>query len=189
MIVIRLREARFVEGERLLAGPFSLEVAVGERAAYRCLDEVQAAILARMAAGLVKATSGSVTIGDYDPAVQPVQCKRLVGFVAHEPARLERRDLERYVAYRAALWNVDADAALERARAQMAQLEGLHAAFALPLVGALIARPSVVVLDRPQAAYATQILALVAPCALFTTHVEAGCARAFGPIARALHSA
>ena len=35
----------------------------------------------------------------------------------------------------------------------------MHEAFAYPLVGALIAMPKLLVLDRPQPAYAEQILA------------------------------
>ena len=34
-----------------------------------------------LAAGIVKASSGCVLIGDYDPRVQSVACKRIAGFV------------------------------------------------------------------------------------------------------------
>ncbi len=56
---------------------------------------------------------------------------------------------------------------------------GVHEAFAYPLIGALIAAPKLVVLDRPQPVYAAQILAAAAGCALFSTHADAGSAAAF----------
>ena len=71
-----------------------------------------------MAAGIVKASSGCVLIGDYDPRVQSVHCKRIAGFVPHETVALDERDFGAYIAYRAALWNVDA----RRAFAQAAEL-------------------------------------------------------------------
>ncbi|MHB8146164.1 MAG: hypothetical protein ACYDGM_02730 [Vulcanimicrobiaceae bacterium] len=189
MIVIRMRDARFIHGTQTVAGPLSLDVPLGARVAYRCAGAREAAIAARMAAGITKASHGSVTIGDYDPAVQPVHCKRLAGFVAHEPAHLEPRDFTRYIRYRAALWEVDPARALARAKDLLERLDGLHAAFAFPIVGALIASPSVLVMDRPAAAYAGHIIAAAAPCALFTTHIDRASAAAFSNDVRALHSA
>ncbi len=55
----------------------------------------------------------------------------------------------------------------------------MHEAFAFPLIGALIAQPQLVVLDRPQAAYAQRILAVVQGRALLSTHVQAESASAF----------
>ena len=48
----------------------------------------------------------------------------------------------------------------------------MHEAFAYPLIGALIGLPRLIVLDRPQAAYAPQILAAVGEIALLSTHTE-----------------
>jgi hypothetical protein len=58
------------------------------------------------------------------------------------------------------------------ARALLARLDGVHEAFAYPLVGALLAQPRLLVLDRPQTAYAQQILDAAGDCAIFSTHVS-----------------
>ena len=184
MIAIRMRDARFTE-----IGPLTLDVPLGASVARTCAGPYEAAIVARMAAGLVKARSGSVSIGDYDPTVQPVRCKRLAAFVGHDPAHLEERDFARYIAYRAALCDIDPVAALAEAEELMERLAGVHPAFAFPLVGALVAAPIVVVMDRPAVAFAPSILAAVGPRALFSTHLHRAAASAFGTRERILESA
>lgn len=139
----------------------------------------EATIVALMAAGIAKATTGSVLIGDYDPRVQSVHCKRIAGFVPHEPLQLDDGEFPRYIAYRAALWNVEAAAAQAYARLLCGRLEGMHEAFAFPLIGALIATPQLIVLDRPQPAYAVQILRAVEGRALLSTHAQPSNAAAF----------
>jgi hypothetical protein len=56
----------------------------------------------------------------------------------------------------------------------------MHESFAYPIVAALLPFPRVLVLDRPQPAYADEILAAAGPCAVFSTHVEAATADRFG---------
>jgi len=58
------------------------------------------------------------------------------------------------------------------ARLLLERLEGVHEAFAYPLVGALLAEPRLLVLDRPQAAYAAQIVSAAGASALFSTHTS-----------------
>ncbi len=135
--------------------------------------------MALLAAGIAKASSGSVLIGDYDPRVQSVHCKRIAGFVPHEPVSLEERDFGAYVAYRAALWDVDTRRAFAQAAGLRLALGDMHEAFALPLIGALIANPQLLVLDRPVPAYAERILRVAAGRAVFSTHTNVAAARAF----------
>ena len=161
------------------AGPFAVSLEAGERVALQCGSPKEAAIAALLGAGIAKASSGSVLIGDYDPRVQPVHCKRIAAFVPHEPLALDEAEFERYLEYRAALWGVDPRRAAAEAAVLQQRLAGVHEAFAYPLIGALIAAPKLVVLDRPQPAYAAQILEAVAGCALFSTHAGAGAAAAF----------
>lgn len=168
-----MREARFVRDNETLVAPINLELEYGERLAQAFPSAYQASIVALMAAGIVKATSGRVFISEYDPIIQPVQVKRLVGYVPHEAVPLHFRTFATYIEYRAALWSLSRDEALQRASALLAQLDGVHEAFAFPLVGALIARPELLVLDRPQAAYANQILAVVGSTSVFSTHAGA----------------
>jgi hypothetical protein len=55
----------------------------------------------------------------------------------------------------------------------------MHEALAFPLIAALVTMPKLVVLDRPEPAYAPQILAVVERYALLSTHADAASARAF----------
>lgn len=139
----------------------------------------EAAVVALLAAGIAKASSGCVLLADYDPRVQSVHCKRIAGFVPHEPLQLDDVEFRRYVAYRAALWDVGIHEARERAQRLFERLNGMHEAFAYPLVGALIGRPRLLVMDRPQAAYAPQIRSITAELALLTTHAKPADAAAF----------
>ncbi len=189
MFAIRMRDARFTDGAHAEIGPLTLDVPLGASVVRPCASSREAAIVARMAAGLVKVRSGSISIGDYDPTVQPVHCKRLAAFVGHDPAHLEERDFARYIGYRAALCGIDPAAALADAEKLMERLAGIHPAFAFPIAGALIASPIVVVMDRPAEAFAAQIRAAVEPRALFSTHVDRAAAAAFCTEERILHSA
>jgi hypothetical protein len=177
-----MRDATFGEGGDA-AGPHSVDVGSGERVSLVCASPRDAEITAKLGAGLVKATSGSVSIGEFDPRVQPVHCKRIAAFVPHAAMPLPQMDFEGYIAYRAALWNVDRIRAIAHARLILERLEGVHEAFAFPLIGALVTPATMIVLERPQPAYAVQILAAIGPRALFSTHAEAGAADAFAQAA------
>jgi ABC-type taurine transport system ATPase subunit len=184
MPLLRMRSASFA-GRGGPVGPVTLDVYPGRQAALAFACAREAATVALMAAGIVKATSGRVLIDEFDPRVQSVRCKRIAAFVPHEPLPLDAADFKRYIAYRAALWNVDAARALASARILRERLDDVHEAFAYPLIGALIAEPKLVVLDRPQAAYASQILAVLGERALFSTHASLAAARAFVPMRNA----
>jgi hypothetical protein len=120
-----------------------------------------------------------VLIDDYDPRVQPVHCKRVTALVPHEPFAIDESEFARYIAYRAALWNVEPASAFAHAALIRGRLRGMHEAFAYPLIGALIGLPRLIVLDRPQAVYAPQIRAAVGEIALLSTHTEPAAASAF----------
>jgi ABC-type Na+ transport system ATPase subunit NatA len=179
MALLDMREATFVRGARTLVSPVTLTLGEGERLAYTCADETQAQIVALMAAGLVKPSSGSVFIAAFDPRIQPVQVKRIVGYVPHEAVPHDFPSFARYIEFRATLWGLPRAQSVVRARALLARLDGVHEAFAYPLAGALLAQPRMLVLDRPQAAYARQILDAAGSCAIFSTHTLERDARAF----------
>lgn len=178
MTILRMREACF-NARGAPVGPVTVDVAPGERVARVFATGREAAVVALMAGGIVKAGSGTVLVGEFDPRVQGVHCKRLAGYVPHAPSRIAESEFERYVAYRAALWNVDPTRAIAHAKLLMERLSGMHEALAYSIAGALIASPSLLVLDRPQPAYVQQIFAAAGPRAIFSTHVSASAAAAF----------
>ena len=179
-VLLRMRAACF-HARNGDYGPVTSSVRHGERAALVCRSAREAAAVARMAAGIVKASTGHVLIEEFDPRAQSAHCKRIAAFVPHAPVPIEESEFERYVVYRAALWNVDPRRAIAHARLLMERLSEMHEAFAYPLVGALIANPKLLVLDRPEPVYAQLITEAVGSRALFSTHLDAAAARAFGP--------
>ncbi len=153
--VLHAVDAAFARGDDLLVRPFSIELSRGERASLSLPTDRAATIAARMVAGIVKATAGTLFIGDFDPRLQPVQAKRAIGFVpsagrfgdgSREP--LFAPSLRETVDLHAALYEVPrADAR----RAAFAVLDSFDDAGdeALALALALIRPVALLVLDRP----------------------------------------
>jgi ABC-2 type transport system ATP-binding protein len=177
-MLLRMRGARFLASGAPV-GPVTLDVGSGERVARVFDDPRTASIVAMLGAGIVKAGDGSVLIDEYDPRVQPVHCKRVVAFVPHDPLPLDVPGFDGYIRYRAALWGIDPARAWAHAKLLLERLEGVHEAFAYPLAGALIASPKLLVLDRPQPAYAERILAAARSQAIFSTHASDAAAQRF----------
>ena len=169
-MLLEMRDARFVQRGADLTGAQNLQLAEGARLAHACEGNRAASIVAMMAAGLVRATHGSVFVGAFDPRIQPVHVKRLAGYVPHEALPHEFPSFDRYIEYRAALRQLPQAESVVRARRMLEALDGVHESFAYPLAGALIAQPALLVLDRPHALYAPQIMAVAQSSAVFSTH-------------------
>lgn len=174
-----MREASYSRANRAPVAPLTLNLDENEHLAYACADDESASTIALLAAGLVRPTSGRVFIAAFDPCIQPVQAKRVVGYVPHEALPHDFPSFARYIEFRASLWGLPRAQSVVRARALLARLDGVHEAFAYPLVGALLSQPRLLVLDRPQAAYAAQILHVARECAIFSTHASARDAQRF----------
>ncbi|MEO6990642.1 MAG: hypothetical protein ABI346_07495 [Candidatus Baltobacteraceae bacterium] len=148
--ILRAADATFAREGATLVAPFSLRVVPGERACLEAPDARVASLRARMLAGIVKVTSGTLSIGEFDPRIQPVQAKRLIGFVSAALAPgdgecpLDRATIEAH----ADLWDVDR--ALARAAAADVTVRlGLGGAYARALALTLIRPVALLVLDRP----------------------------------------
>jgi len=159
--------------------PVTLALEESGRAAYACTSGAQAGAVAMMACAMLRPQSGVVYVGAFDTRIQPVQAKRIAAFVPHEPLAPGFPSLSAYIEYRADLWGVPRAQAVIRARAILDALSGVHEAFAYPLAGALISQPRLLVLDRPQAAYAHRIFDVAGDCAIFSTHAGEEDARVF----------
>jgi len=148
MAILDMRKATFRRGKSTLLDSTTIALNATEHTDLRCTTNQAAGIAARLAAGIIKCSSGVVFIGNFDPKIQPVQVKRLVGFLAHQRAR-ERISAQAYFSYRAALWELEREAALLRGAELLQRFAGLPFDQALALAGALLHRPRLVVLDRP----------------------------------------
>jgi hypothetical protein len=160
---LRAAGATFARGQDVLVPPFSLDLDVGRHAQLDMPTTYAASIAARMAAGIVKATCGTLFIGDFDPRIQPVQAKRLAGFVPRggrfggngrltwfslSRAGAAPNDRREVVELHAALHEVPSQEALSRVRSVLGLLaRDDDVAFALAL--ALIRPISLLVVDQP----------------------------------------
>lgn len=181
MAILEMRAAAYTLHGSCIAGPVTLALEEHAHLAYACENPRAASITAMLAAGLARATSGTVFVGAFDPRIQPVQVKRIAGFVAHEAHAHDFSSFAKYVEYRAALWGIPRAQAIVRGRALLTLLEGVHEQFAYPLAGALLAAPRLLVLDRPQTVYAPQIFRAAGACAVFSTHASSHDAERFAP--------
>ncbi|MGH7728180.1 MAG: hypothetical protein ACREM2_05265 [Vulcanimicrobiaceae bacterium] len=139
--------AGFRRRDRTIVAPFDLRLAAGESAALAGPDPYAASVLARMCAAIVKPTSGTIYVGDFDARLQPVHAKRLVGFVDRAGFRGDRHDFATCVEFRRLAWGLPREHAAER-------IAGLREAFgedryALALALALLPQVALLVLDQP----------------------------------------
>lgn len=164
-----MREAAFSDGPALLLKPVTSIVECAARAEIMCDTARAAGIAARLAAGIMRCTSGVVFVGDFDPKIQPVQVKRLTGLVPHDPP-CSPLGAPAYFHYRACLWGLDANESQRRGTAYLRRFDGLPRAEALALAGALLHAPSLVILDRPSRALRSATEAVLDQEALLVTY-------------------
>ncbi len=167
-----MREATFRRGASTLLAPTSMTIDCGAYAELTCETAIAAGIAARLAAGIIKCTDGNVFVADFDPKIQPVQVKQLVGFL---PSQRPCNPLpaDEYFAYRAALWGLNKAATLAKGRALLAMLDGLEPGEAVLLAGLFLHDPRLLVLESPRDGLrdAAQALKAVSPSsALLVTY-------------------
>ncbi|MBV9648116.1 MAG: hypothetical protein JO043_11675 [Candidatus Eremiobacteraeota bacterium] len=184
--VLRAVDATFVRDGVVLVPPFSVEVYPGQHISLKCPDGRAASIAARMAAGIVKATSGTLLIGDFDPRIQPVQVKRFVGYVTHsedfgwveprpapgsatsKPYEVDSLRRQAAIEMQAALSNVPRREALRRVRATLDRI-GWRDTMTFAVALAFIRAVKLLVLDRPPAHLANRV------CEVFTDEAVLFC--------------
>lgn len=115
----------------------------------------------RLLTGILSPTSGTVTVGGYDMVKNPIEAKRLIGFVPDSHEMYDRLTGLEYLRFMADVYGVSAadrkahiekylslfeleDAAGEQIRAYSRGMKQK-----LTIIGALIHRPPVWVLDEP----------------------------------------
>ena len=169
---LHIREALFAGEGAEPVGPISLDLRDAERLTLSFATNREASVAAMLAAAIVKPTAGSVLVNGFDSRIQPAACKRVAGYVPHDPLPLTRARFWELIAYRADLWAIDPKRARTLSEDLLARLAGIHEAFAYPLAAALVTSPQFLVLDRPQPSFEATIGAVAVGCAILTTRVS-----------------
>jgi hypothetical protein len=169
LTVLRATGACFARDGEVLAGPFSAALAGGAAQVFTARDLREARIVARMAAGIVKATTGTISIREYNPRTQPVQAKRLVAFALGDDTGVTRANFDRAVVLRAALRGIDSASAKAHAHRMRAALGDESDALALAV--ALHHALPLIVLELPRAALLAPLRDLLPDAAIFSTQV------------------
>lgn len=146
MIVLRAVEAGFSRDD-LTVETFSFTLRAGESVCVVQPNARAASTAARMCAAIVKPSTGTIFVGEYETRLQPPEAKRRVGFVDAAGFEGDDHAFRCEVAFRADVWNLDPSAAQERARGVLATLGG--GAYERAIALALVADVAAVVLDRP----------------------------------------
>ena len=161
---------RFVrDGEDIIA-PFSVTIDAG--ATYELVQAARfsASLAARLCGAIVRPTSGTIFVGEYETRLQPPQAKRRVGFVDVAGFDGDAHAFACEVAFRAQCWGIPLPLARIRA-AQMLDALGRDDAYSRAIALALVADPALVVLDQPPSDLAARVRALAPTAALLATRV------------------
>lgn len=146
------------DGHRAVAG-LSLSVAPGEILGLVGPNGAGKTTTLRCLAGIIPATSGTVSIGGHDIVEQAVEARRQLAFVADEPHLFEHLTVADHMSLFARLYGVDA--AAERAERLLREADLWERRHAFPgelsrgmkqkliISCALLHSPRVLVLDEP----------------------------------------
>ncbi len=176
MIAIRACGASFSSAGEEIVAPFDLVVRKGEIVLSAQPTPRAASIAARICAGIVKPTMGSVYVGDYETRLQPPQAKRLVGFVDVDGFDGDAHAFRNETAFRADVWGVDARAAHARAEKVFAALgsgDERHRRYARAIALALVPDVIALVLDQPSRRIFDRVRAFAPLPAIVRTRVGA----------------
>lgn len=164
-----MRAAAFTGGGNILLPAVTLCIEYRGRAELTAQTSLGAGIAARLAAGIMRCTDGDVFVADFDPKIQPVQVKGLVGFLPSDRPR-NPFCAEDYFSYRAALWGLDRVSALKKGHALLAMLDGLEPDEAALLAGIFLHDPQLIILERPGEGLREAAHSLATSSALFITY-------------------
>ena len=109
-------------GDLLALDDVSFEVKAGERVGLLGPNGAGKSTLLRIAAGLQPPDAGRVEIAGHDVWADPLEAKRRLGYAAEEPSFYEELSGEEYLAFLAAVRDLEPDGARARAAALLDRL-------------------------------------------------------------------
>jgi ABC-2 type transport system ATP-binding protein len=140
----------------------SLRVEAGEIHGFLGPNGAGKTTTIRMIAGLLKPTSGRITIHGHDLAIDPEKAKRALGFIPDRPFLYEKLTAEEFLRFHGGLYGLDSRDGLEPRITELLELFDIAAwrselieSFShgmkqrLIMCAAFLHRPPVVVVDEP----------------------------------------
>jgi ABC-type multidrug transport system ATPase subunit len=161
---------RFVRDGTDLIAPFSLTIDAGDTRDLPQPTGFSASLAARVCGAIVRPTSGTIYVGDYETRLQPPQAKRRVGFVDVAGFDGDAHAFACEVAFHAQCWGIARRLARERA-ARILDALARDDAYARALALALVADVDLIVLDQPPDDIVSRVRALAPTSALLATRV------------------
>ncbi|MCW3099479.1 MAG: ABC-type multidrug transport system, ATPase component [Chthonomonadaceae bacterium] len=148
-------------GELTAVNDMSFSVAEGELFGFLGPNGAGKTTTIKMITGLLRPTSGRVTIGDFDVETQPLEAKRLFGYIPDNPFLYEKLTGREYLAFMADLYSTVLPDRAQRIDEllylfdlydkgnEMVQGYSRGMRQKIALAGALIHSPKLILMDEP----------------------------------------
>ncbi len=159
--MIKLQELTKDYGTTLAVNKLSLNVAAGEIYGFIGPNGAGKTTTIRMMGGIIAPTSGKIIIGGFDMAQNPVEAKKMIGFIPDRPFLYEKLTGMEFMRFSADLYNVDRDTFPQKAKELLQQFalwnwaDELIEAYShgmkqrLIIATALLHDPKILIIDEP----------------------------------------
>ncbi|MGD0278518.1 MAG: ABC transporter ATP-binding protein [Smithella sp.] len=159
--MIKLQELTKDYGTTLAVNKLSLNVAAGEIYGFIGPNGAGKTTTIRLMGGILAPTSGKIIIGGFDMAKNPVEGKKMIGFVPDRPFLYEKLTGMEFMRFSADLYDVKRDIILPRSKELLQQFalsnwaDELIEAYShgmkqrLIIASALLHDPKILIVDEP----------------------------------------
>jgi ABC-2 type transport system ATP-binding protein len=159
--MIKLQELTKDYGTTLAVNKLSLNVAAGEIYGFIGPNGAGKTTTIRMMGGIIAPTSGKIIIGGFDMATNPVEAKKMIGFVPDRPFLYEKLTGMEFMRFSADLYDVKHDIFPRKAKELLQQFalwnwaDELIEAYShgmkqrLIIATALLHDPKILIIDEP----------------------------------------
>ncbi|HUN55418.1 MAG TPA: ABC transporter ATP-binding protein [Smithella sp.] len=159
--MIELRELSKDYGTTLAVNKLNLNVARGEIYGFIGPNGAGKTTTIRLMGGIIAPTSGKIIIGGFDMAKNPVEAKKMIGFVPDRPFLYEKLTGMEFMRFSADLYDVKRDIILQKSKELLQQFalwnwaDELIEAYShgmkqrLIIASALLHDPKILIVDEP----------------------------------------
>ncbi|MGP8153924.1 MAG: ABC transporter ATP-binding protein [Smithella sp.] len=159
--MIKLQELTKDYGTTLAVNKLSLKVAAGEIYGFIGPNGAGKTTTIRLMGGILAPTSGKIIIGGFDMTKNPVEGKKMIGFVPDRPFLYEKLTGMEFMRFSADLYNVKCDMVSQKSKELLRQFalwnwaDELIEAYShgmkqrLIIASALLHDPKILIIDEP----------------------------------------